>query len=187
MAMRPRLWTISGLAVELGRDRRTVAKALARVPPAGKVGGHDAWRLADALKALEPKRWGRSAGNVWDEAGMHPFEYGMMIVRNLVLFALPDQVAGAAVGCGLPMAETFELVTAVAGAVQDGVEAHVGDRGWAPLPADCVAPIDWPALARRSGEPGWRPPRYGAGWLERGELERDQAWRGRAGADAPRE
>jgi hypothetical protein len=176
MAMRPRLWAISGLAVELGKDRRTVAKALARVPPAGRLGGHDAWRLTDALKALEP-RWGQSAGSLWDEAGLHPFEYGMMIVRNLVLYALPDQVAGAAAGCGLPMAETLELVGAVAGAVRDEAEALLGDREWEPLPADCVAPIDWPALARRAGEPGWRPPRYGAGWPEPGELERDQAWR----------
>src|SRR5689334_6687110 len=126
MAMRPRLWTISGLAVELGGDRRTVAKALARVPPAGEVGGHDAWRMADALAALEPGGRGRPSCDFWGEIGMHPFEYGMMIFRNLVLFALPDRVAGAAVGCGLAMGEAFDLVGAVVSAVRGETEALVG-------------------------------------------------------------
>jgi phage terminase Nu1 subunit (DNA packaging protein) len=52
MAMIPRLWTISGLAVELAADRRTIAAALRGVTPDGKEGQHDAWRLITALTAL---------------------------------------------------------------------------------------------------------------------------------------
>ena len=33
MAMTPRGWTINALATELDRDRRTIAKKLARVTP----------------------------------------------------------------------------------------------------------------------------------------------------------
>jgi hypothetical protein len=53
MAMTPTLHTISGLAVELGRDRRTIAKIVQNVPPAGKRGGHDAWLLRDVVDEIE--------------------------------------------------------------------------------------------------------------------------------------
>lgn len=47
MAMTPGLWSLSALAVELDLDRRTVAKRLRDVPPAGEVRGKPAWHLAD--------------------------------------------------------------------------------------------------------------------------------------------
>src|SRR3954449_7350596 len=123
MAMRPRLWTISGLAVELGRDRRTIAKALARVPPAGRVGGHDAWRMADALQALEPERRLPAAGREpfapWADLGMNPFEYGFFLCRNLLLFALPLRVARAAAECGLGMDAAQRLSGVVTRAVRE--------------------------------------------------------------------
>ncbi|MER9840149.1 hypothetical protein NKJ59_02665 [Mesorhizobium australicum] len=53
------LYSISALAVELNRDRRTIASALDRVTADGTVtGGHRAWYLQTALKALkaEPPR-----------------------------------------------------------------------------------------------------------------------------------
>jgi hypothetical protein len=52
MAMQPRLWTVNGLSVELGVDRRTTAKRLALVPTAGEIGGHAAWLMADAAPAV---------------------------------------------------------------------------------------------------------------------------------------
>ncbi|MBZ9760664.1 hypothetical protein LB553_07200 [Mesorhizobium sp. CA8] len=57
--MTKQIYSISALAVELGRDRRTVAGALDRVVPDGMVkGGHRGWYLQTALKALkaEPPR-----------------------------------------------------------------------------------------------------------------------------------
>jgi hypothetical protein len=56
MSMRPKLWTISALGVELGVDRRTLASKLADVPADGKSGSRDAWRLTTVLAALG---WGR--------------------------------------------------------------------------------------------------------------------------------
>jgi uncharacterized protein YbjT (DUF2867 family) len=65
MPMRPKLYTIESLSVEMNKDRRAVAKALRGVPPDGKVGPRDGWLLSTALKALA-KRSGathRSNGN----------------------------------------------------------------------------------------------------------------------------
>lgn len=56
MAMTKQLYSISALAVELDRDRRTIARALKSVNPDGKAaGGHSAWFLATALAAMEPE------------------------------------------------------------------------------------------------------------------------------------
>jgi len=52
MSMTRTLYTLSALSVELGRDRRTIARALSAVPPDGKVSGHGAWHLLTALQAL---------------------------------------------------------------------------------------------------------------------------------------
>jgi hypothetical protein len=53
MAMTPQLFSLSALAVELDRDRRTVARALRHVPPDGKVHGRDGWRMTTAITALD--------------------------------------------------------------------------------------------------------------------------------------
>lgn len=55
--MRPGLFSISGLAVELGFDRRTIAGKLRNVRPDGILpGGSPGWRLAAALPALNGPR-----------------------------------------------------------------------------------------------------------------------------------
>ncbi len=53
MAMTPKGWSISALAVELNLDRRTVAARLRDVPPCGTERGHAVWRLGDAVRAIE--------------------------------------------------------------------------------------------------------------------------------------
>src|SRR4051794_32269160 len=52
MPMIPRLWSLSGLAVELAMDRRTVAGKLKDTPADGEVQGHPSWRMATAVRAL---------------------------------------------------------------------------------------------------------------------------------------
>ena len=54
MAMTARLLTISALAVELNKDRRTISRALSRVPPDGEVDGAKAWFLTTVLRAFAP-------------------------------------------------------------------------------------------------------------------------------------
>ncbi len=52
MAMTAKLWTISGLAAELDRDRRTITRALRDVPHDGKEGRYKAWHMTTALAAM---------------------------------------------------------------------------------------------------------------------------------------
>jgi hypothetical protein len=52
MGMRAKLWSLSSLSVELGRNVRTVSRALETVPPDGRIGKHSGWRLQTALAAL---------------------------------------------------------------------------------------------------------------------------------------
>ena len=56
MAMTARLWSISAAAVELGRDRRTVASALAKVAADGQEGKNNAWYLRTIINALSGNR-----------------------------------------------------------------------------------------------------------------------------------
>jgi phage terminase Nu1 subunit (DNA packaging protein) len=52
MAMTPQDWTISGLSVELGVDRRTLAKRLADVTPVREDGKSQYYRMKDAVAAV---------------------------------------------------------------------------------------------------------------------------------------
>lgn len=60
--MTPKLWSISGLAVEFGLDRRTVASRLANVHPAQGEGRSARYRLADAAGAVFGSAGGGRAG-----------------------------------------------------------------------------------------------------------------------------
>ena len=48
----PALWSLNGLASELGLDRRTLAKRLRGVPPDGDRNGNPAWKMQTVLDAL---------------------------------------------------------------------------------------------------------------------------------------
>ncbi len=63
MAMQRQLWTINGLATELGMDRRTLAKLLDGVAANGTLkGGRPGWHLNTALDLIADKNRGpRSA------------------------------------------------------------------------------------------------------------------------------
>ena len=52
MAMTAKLWTISGLAAELNKDRRTITRALRDVPHDGKEGRYKAWHMTTVLAAM---------------------------------------------------------------------------------------------------------------------------------------
>jgi hypothetical protein len=48
-----KLWSINELAIELGRNARTVRRALQRAKPDGKLQGRPAWYLDSAVAALD--------------------------------------------------------------------------------------------------------------------------------------
>jgi len=52
MAMTKRGWSVSALAVEFGIDRRTVAKRVEGIAPAGVERGSPVWLLADVAPAI---------------------------------------------------------------------------------------------------------------------------------------
>jgi hypothetical protein len=62
MALTAKLWSLSALAMELGKNVRTLGRALAMTPPDGKIGRHDAWYLQTALRALERHEGPPSSG-----------------------------------------------------------------------------------------------------------------------------
>jgi len=53
MGLRARLWSLSGLSTELQRNVRAVGRALEGVEPDGQINGHDGWKMAIAVAALE--------------------------------------------------------------------------------------------------------------------------------------
>ena len=53
MAMQPSTYSLNALSVELGIDRRTLAKRLADVPPAEVRGRSKRWRMQDVLKVAD--------------------------------------------------------------------------------------------------------------------------------------
>src|SRR5688572_26014367 len=52
MAMTAQYWSLSGLAVELKLDRRTIASKLRAVPPDCQVSAHPAWLMSTAVAAI---------------------------------------------------------------------------------------------------------------------------------------
>ena len=71
MALKAKLWSLNGLAIELDRDVRTIGKALAGVAPDGKVGKNPGYRIETALSALRRRgaaRSGRHGDNADAEA-----------------------------------------------------------------------------------------------------------------------
>ncbi len=52
MAMTPQLWSLSGLEVELGRDRRMIGKALAGVDPDDGSGKTKRWFMKTVIAAM---------------------------------------------------------------------------------------------------------------------------------------
>jgi hypothetical protein len=85
MAMVARLWSLSGLAVELNGNPRTLSRRLKHTRPDGKLNGNPAWLLSTAICAMkidQPRR-----GGATDEIGAdlmklaHDFQAGLVQMR----------------------------------------------------------------------------------------------------------
>lgn len=99
MSMTPKFWSINALSVELGRDRRTVAKALAGVPPAGEERGKPVWRLQDAASALAAL--GRPVRALPDPDAQNPLDAGLGLACRLAGSLFPAALVAVAVERGL--------------------------------------------------------------------------------------
>src|SRR3954447_11267315 len=65
-----RLYSVSDLAVELLRDRRTVGDALRNIAPDGEIKGRPAWFMLTAIAALYGERTGARERKLLAEAGL---------------------------------------------------------------------------------------------------------------------
>ena len=94
MAMIPQLFTINGVATEVGLDRRMVGSILANVPCDGTLKGKPAWRLATFLQAKERREEysGRSRGDRVDDSDLIALEHAARRVDELLdqLRGIPD-------------------------------------------------------------------------------------------------
>ena len=102
---KPRLWSLNALSNELGRNMRTVSRAMKDVPPDGTVSKHRAWKLSTALAAMRryenasdrfPEAAARDAGN-W---------------RDIENYSLPAYLDAAATAA-LAMLDRMFLATTI--------------------------------------------------------------------------
>lgn len=85
MAMTAQLYSVSALAVELGRDRRTIAKALRHIQPDGLTPADErGWYLATALRALDASSGRRNAEGSVDDRLLETLEEAAERTQNLL-------------------------------------------------------------------------------------------------------
>ncbi|MEM6677321.1 MAG: hypothetical protein AAF675_05565 [Pseudomonadota bacterium] len=137
MAMTPKLWSISALAVEFGMDRRTVAQRLADVPPRGKLSGSPAWRLEDAACVLAKRP--RAAAAAPDDD--NPADQMAAVLLAQLVRTAPERLAEAAEGAaeGEKARAIHQALREAAVGVLEGSESAV------PLPQ--LANVGWEALS----------------------------------------
>ena len=187
MAMTARLWSISALSVELNMDRRTVAAKLRNVPPAGKLGKHDAWRLTDVLPVLiggkVPRpRLDPPPGFTALERVPDRFEAGCLLSYLIILYRVPVLVSWAVSEAGGGMDLVFKAAQqaplmfmieiekqAREAGLSWGVEA--GEEAPALYHPEAFLPVDWHRLREKAGEPGWTPPMTIPGWRHEQQME----------------
>lgn len=105
MAMTPKGWSISALAVELGRDRRTVAAAVAGLTPMGREGKADVYRLAEVLEVLN--------------GAERPSDYEASKARKMAADAdLAEAERDRVRGTQVPIADTVTVVGEICGALR---------------------------------------------------------------------
>ena len=167
MPMTKQLWSINALATELGRDRRTIAKALRAVPPDGKSSrGDRQWHLQTVLDALgiDARR-----GQDWVpmplgfealEQIKDPLDQGVLTAFLSLAYGIGPLVASLAVGAGASMRVAYALhnMMTLACAIEAdgfyaGVVQGVKEDGNAIFNLAALQRTNWEALAEMAGEP----------------------------------
>ena len=168
MAMTPQLWTINGLATELGKDRRTLGKALRHVPTDGTTrGGHRGWHMESALRALSNRGQARSEvpptppGFEVIERLENPAAKAQLLTIMYFRYRIGWMAASMAVMAGAPMKSAYTIFHFMgeAFAMEAELVCAVWDLGDIQftedevLNPDLVEKPDWEHLAKLAGEP----------------------------------
>jgi hypothetical protein len=188
MAMTRQLWTLNGLATELGKDRRTLGRALRHVPADGTTrGGYQGWFMETALRALSGK--GQASSDPLTPPGLevierveNPVDKAQLLLLMYLIHGIGPRAASMAVMAGAPMKvayamHNFMIAALVMQAEEICAAWEIGRFNFIEEPGifnpDVFAEANWERLAELAGEPV--------------DMQAWQAWarkRGRLSADA---
>jgi hypothetical protein len=169
MTMTAKLWSINALATEFDLDRRTVARRIKGIAPAGDMAGKPAWRLADVAGALTGTGTQAKAGGPVPPvppgfealAGLPALDQIATFAMLQMCYRTPARVAALAVASGADCATAFALYRAASLALVRLVVDVSRECGLAPLAQDPGASLfdlqafdecDWHALTQSTGE-----------------------------------
>jgi hypothetical protein len=189
MAMTRQIWSINGLATELGKDRRTLGRALRHVPTDGTTqSGYKGWFMETALRALSDKgkarvEEGRTPPGleVIDRVD-NPVDKAQLLLLMYLIYRIGPLAASMAVMAGAPMKAAYAvhdlMIMALALEAEEICTAWgIGRFAFAEEPGifnfDVFDKADWERLAQLAGESV--------------DMQAWQAWareRGRSSADA---
>ena len=169
MAMTRRLWTLNGLATELGKDRRTLGRALRHVPADGTTrGGYQGWFMETALRALSDKGKARveqgptPPGLEVIDRVENPVDKAQLLLLMYLIYRIGPLAASMAVLAGAPMKAAYVvhdlMITALALEAEEICSAWgIGRFAFAEEAGifnfDIFDEANWERLAELAGEP----------------------------------
>ena len=168
MAMTRQLWTLNGLATELGKDRRTLGRALRGVPADGTTkGGHQAWFMETALRALSAKD--KASEEAATPPGFevidrveNPVDKAQLLVLMYLIYQIGPIAAAMAVMAGAPMKSAYAIRNLMTAALAMEAEKvcvawEIGEFAFTEEPGifnfDLFEEPDWERLAKLAAEP----------------------------------
>jgi hypothetical protein len=175
MAMTKKLYSISGLATELGRDRRTLAKRLNGIPPDGVLpGGHKGWFLTTALASLDnqpsdPPSEDKLFGYPTLCLARKPVDRAIIMTALTLFYRIGLTAATVAVAAGAEMKVAYAIhniiLTKLGYDISDllaewGVEGCLDPDNAILFEPEAIEKVDWRVLAAHAGEKldldGWQ-------------------------------
>lgn len=167
--MTRQLWTLNGLATELGKDRRTLGRILRHVPADGTTqGGYKGWFMETALRALSDK--GKASNEdaptppgfeVIDRV-TNPVDRAQLLVLMYLIYRIGPMAASMAVMAGAPMKcayaiNNFMIMALTMEAEMVCAEWEIGRFAFTQEPYifnfDVFDKANWERLAELAGEP----------------------------------
>jgi|ERR1700730_5672390 hypothetical protein len=116
MAMTRQLWSLNGLATELGKDRRTLGRVLRHVAADGTTrGGYQGWFMETALRALSHKGKAGSEDvptplgfEVIDRVE-NPIDEAQLLILMYLIYRIGPLAASMSVLAGAPMKVAYAV------------------------------------------------------------------------------